>query len=228
MMVFFLHAVDNAFVTSRKQSLLIKKIISEEESIARAYEQYLLDKKSFPTYDQLKSDDYLSTSFITTFFDTAKSISISSKSITNRLLLSELKDNINFKKLYESNIFRKKTYINRSNKIEVFLEDDFAKHLYYLIRKSGSAIPNCLPSTDESQYCIENNHLKVYSNKIKSTAVLLMYYHVDNFRLGPIIITNQKSLHTNSEFKSIPTGAILYDTDAIKYIKTFDSIEVLK
>jgi hypothetical protein len=56
-----------------------------------------------------------------------------------------------------------------------------------------------------------------------------MYYAIEKFNSGPIIITKDTSLHiTSDEFDFIPRGALLYDTEAIKYIKTTTSIEVVK
>ena len=55
-----------------------------------------------------------------------------------------------------------------------------------------------------------------------------MNYHIDNFTAGPIVITDNISLHTSDEFKSIPKGALLIDTTGVRYVKTTIGIEALK
>ena len=116
------------------------------------------------------------------------------------------------------------------------LDESLSKHIYYLVSSKSKIVSCSNTSKLESEYCLQDdesesyfNELRIYSSKDRNTTTLLMYYHVDNFSTGPIIITNNTSLHiSNPEFKSIPTGALLFDTDGIKYIETLTSIEVLK
>lgn len=55
-----------------------------------------------------------------------------------------------------------------------------------------------------------------------------MYYHKSRFKKGPIIITSDEALHSNIEFTFIPRGALLYDENGTKYVKTLNSIELLR
>lgn len=236
LMVLFSHAADTAFVTEQKQSLLIKEIILEEESIAKAFEQYIIDERKIPTYSELKTSSYLGSSFPTTLLDTNTitiSITAFSNRLTNRLSDSGLSAEPNFQKIYLSDLYRKRTHIiyhdNEDDEIGLILEDSFAKHIYYMIVSSNKQIIDGCGTTGISPYCIESNHLFVYSDTSR-TGDLLMYYHVDKFRTGPIIITSDTSLHItrSDEFSSIPTGALLYDTNGVKYLKTQTSIELLR
>jgi hypothetical protein len=56
-----------------------------------------------------------------------------------------------------------------------------------------------------------------------------MYYHIDKFKTGPIVISNDTSMYdTRSEFKYLPYGTLMYDLEGIKYVKTSSSIEKVK
>jgi predicted GNAT family N-acyltransferase len=56
-----------------------------------------------------------------------------------------------------------------------------------------------------------------------------MYFYKENFKKGPIIITSDRTLQTtNAEFDFIPKGAVLYDEDGIKYVKTSTGIEEIQ
>lgn len=77
----------------------------------------------------------------------------------------------------------------------------------------------------------KNNHIYIDVENLASDVPnkYLMAYHIDKFKTGPIIITDDTSKHiTESAFDSISKGALLYDTNGVKYIKTLDGIEVLK
>lgn len=225
-----------------RQTILldIKKVIQKEESIARAYEKYILDNYNIPeNINALYSTNYLSetnvkfiedisnfTSYFTTFTISSNQISYA--------LLDTLKNDTEIKNLYESNTFRTKTYF-KNNKINFILEDAFAKHLYDLIKTNNGAITNC-PTTvfTTAINCKENNHIYIkLTKKLENSVVVpdkyLIAYHIDKFKTGPIIITDDTSKHiTESIFNSIPKGALLYDKNGVKYLKTISSIEVLK
>ena len=56
-----------------------------------------------------------------------------------------------------------------------------------------------------------------------------MAYFFEYFKLGPIVFDSQKlNIESNSIFQNIPIGAILYDFEENKYIKTKYGIKVLK
>jgi hypothetical protein len=222
----------------RQEILLdVKKVIQREESIARAYQQYLLNNYSLPSsINLLYTTDYLGSSDdfkdgISAFLTKFKEFSIideSNISYISYRLTDTLKNDSNIKTLYESDTFRKITYY-RNNKIYFTLEDSFAKHLYDLIKITGTEFTSPCASI-ENENCILNNH--IYIKPTYSLGLItdyLMAYHVDKFKTGPIIITSNTSLHsTSDEFQTIPKGALLYDTTGAKYVKTTTSIEVLK
>lgn len=209
----------------------VKKVIQDEEAIARAYEQYILDKYAFPTsINDLYNSSYLGTkdSFITDFLSTFDA-DFNDFTLTldklNYALKSVLKNDEDIRKFYENNSLRKKTYY-RNDKIYLILEDSFAKHLYNLISLQNSAILDCTNILSK-RTCKENGHIKVYTTDAKT--VLLMQYHEEKFKTGPIVITNDKTLQiTRDEFTYLPKGTILYDVLGAKYIQTISGIEVLK
>jgi hypothetical protein len=214
----------------------IKKVVQSEESIARAYEQYILDKYDIPsdisvlyttTGDYLgKKVDFLA--LIENFDTNFNSFTLSNDSLSYALR-NTLSSDSGLKELYQGNTFRKKTYF-RNNKIYFILEDPFAKHLYDLIKQEGSALVNPCVFTSPGKSCIYNNH--VYVKPTYTSGLItdfLMNYHIDKFKTGPIIITSNTAYHiTKTEFNAIPKGALLYDTTGAKYVKTTLGIEALK
>lgn len=231
-------SADNSTEFNKKQELLIslKQVIQEEESIAKAYEYFLTNELKRPSsISALLTNDYLGTTFSSTFSEPMNTnyenyvLDNDSYSLNYRLKDNLIKDT-DIKSLYESNIYRKKTFYYKykeKNKIYFILEDNFAKNIYTLIDKSDTkTLINC-GDAPKSKYCIKDDHMLIHEANDQSK--LLYYYHIDNFETGPIIIINDASLYvTNDEFNSIPTGAALYNTDGVKYIKTSDSIEILK
>ena len=212
----------------------IKSIILYEESIAIAYENYILSNYSIPTLTQIKTligDLTTQVSGITT------TLTLNNSAITkiSYALNDTLKADDSIKALYDSNTFRKRTYV-RNNEVYFILEDVFAKHLYDLMKSSNISVINNCPIVvfTTAVNCKENNHIYIgLTKKLEGGLVVpntyLMVYHIDKFKTGPIIITDDTSKHiTESAFDSIPKGALLYDTNGVKYLKTLDGIEVLK
>lgn len=233
-----LYAVDivNLSDFDTRQTILqdVKKIVQDEESIARAYEQYILDNYDIPSnISDLYTSDYLGTktdflSNIKDFDTNFSTFSLNNDSLSYGLL-NTLSGDSGLKELYEGNTFRKKTYL-RNDKIYFILEDSFAKHLYNLIKQEGYGLINPCSFTNPEKSCISNNH--IYIKPTYALGVItdfLMNYHIDKFKTGPIIITSNTAYHiTKSEFNSIPKGALLYDTTGAKYVKTTLGIEALK
>ena len=210
----------------------VKSIILYEESIAIAYENYILSNYSIPTLTQIKAligDLTTQVSGITT------TLTLNNSAITkiSYALSDDLKKaDASIKALYDSNTFRKRTYV-RNNEVYFILEDVFAKHLYDLIKTNGEIINADKPliSCSLNKVCKKNNHIYVEVQSLVSDMPdkYLMAYHIDKFKTGPIIITNDTSNYlTKSIFNSIPKGALLYDTNGVKYLKTVSGIEVLK
>lgn len=208
----------------------VKSIILYEESIAIAYENYIISNYSIPTLAQIKAligDLTTQVSGITKTLDLDTTITKISYALSD-----DLKADDSIKALYDSNTFRKRTYV-RNNEVYFVLEDSFAKHLFDLIKTNGEIINADKPSTSCSlnKVCKKNNHIYIDVENLASDVPnkYLMAYHIDKFKTGPIIITDDTSKHiTESAFDSISKGALLYDTNGVKYIKTLDGIEVLK
>lgn len=203
----------------------IKQMIIDEESIAKAYEAYIIKNYSLPSsLAVLKTADYLGTTFGNVDETYFNSFVLATQNVSYRL-----KDNLssieNFKLMYESDTYRKKTFVYKG-KVYFKLEDDFAKNLFMLIKTQGSGLNNC-NDIPKRQYCIKDNHIYLFTNSSQSK--IIMYYYVDKFKTGPIVISNDTSLYdTRSEFKYLPYGTFMYDLDGIKYVKTSSSIEKVK
>jgi len=231
-----LNAEDSEFIKQQELLLTVKTIIQEEESIARAYESFIITEKKIPeTFSDLVSDEYLGSGFMLTPFVVGDTVSINDfgfrKGINNRFKDANFDgissdDKLSVQRLYESDLFRKKTYFYDSDTIGIKLDDEFANHLYFLSSTAGFNLVDCA-DTPKKRYCTDRDDIYIYDNDSRTN--LLMYYSIDKFKTGPIIITKETSFHiTSDEFNSIPKGATLYDTNAVKYIKTISSIEVVK
>lgn len=210
----------------------IKKIVQNEELIARAYEKYIIDKYALPsTITDLYTINYLGSSvnflkIITSSPIYFKIFTLGINKISYALKDVLKSDNSGIKALYESNTFRKRTYY-LNNEIHFVLEDAFAKHLFDLIQQTGSGLSVCsgLPNIN----CIKDNHIYIKPTyDLLDIRAYLMNYHIDNFKTGPIVITNNILLYSSDEFKSIPKGAAIIDTDGRRYVKTTSGIEALK
>lgn len=207
----------------------IKGLILKEEEMSKAYEEYILENYDVPTTNDLVGTSTLLESTFLDSIDTTLFNKISIDSITKFTygLKAELIADNYMKSLYESNTFRNRTFII-DDKVSFVIEDDFAKQLLYLIvnQTSGvSGIPDCpIPSILNFKYCKKDSHIYIHDDSNTE----LMYYHKDKFKTGPIIITEDTALHTNEEFTFIPKGAILYDTNGMKYVKTINSIELVR
>jgi hypothetical protein len=225
-----------------RQAVLLdtKILILYEESIAKAYEEYILTNYSIPTLTEITTligNISLSNAINSTLILDENLMNISFG------LIDEIKADSSIKNLYESSTYRKRTYF-RNDKINFILKDEFAKHLYDLI-KQGGTIGDC-PSNDgpiPKVNCKKNNHIYIGVTHIKKDTrvdangidiityppdVYLMVYSIDKFKTGPIVITEDSTKYTQSEFDSIPKGALLYDVLGVKYVKTIDGIKALK
>jgi hypothetical protein len=211
----------------------IKNIVQYEESFARIYEQYILDNYKLPP--NVSAITSLMGGTITSFVTNINS-EVNGTTLTvglpkiNYALGDILKTDSGIKSLYESDTFRKRTYV-QDNAVYFILEDSFAKHLFDLIKlNSGNEIQDC-SSSNSNKACKRDNHIYIDATGVTSTTInsYLMSYHVDKFKTGPIVVTNDSTKFTTEEvFKSIPKGALIYDIDGVKYIKTTTTIEALK
>lgn len=213
----------------------IKNVIQYEESVARIYELYILNNLKLPTIAEINEDlDGNVKDFVSSDNNKDK---INLTTLTSGLpkisyaLGDDLKADLSIKSLYDSNTYRKKTYV-RGDAVYFILEDSFAKHLFDLIalnNNTNKEIKLC-DSTNSDKACIYNSHIYIgptYSSG--NISGYLMCYHIDKFKTGPIIVTDDTSKHiTEVEFKSIPKGALIYDVKAVKYVKTTSGIEVLR
>lgn len=217
--------------TERQATLQdIKNIVQYEESFAKAYEQYILSNYKFPTITDINTLLSGNIKAFVTIDDKVNDTTLTAGLLKISYALgSSLITDLSIKSLYESNTFRKRTYV-RDNEVYFVLEDSFAKHLFDLIKlNSGNEILDC-SSTNSNKACKRDNHIYIDATGVTSTTIAsyLMSYHVDKFKTGPIIISDTNIGLSKDEFKSIPKGALIYDTTGKKYVKTTSTIEVLK
>ena len=222
----------------------VKKLILYEELVARAYENLLIKNLELPTTSEIEvvTDDATTTikTLIKNSIYNALSVDSSTTKFSYNLKTGDLvgseEEIANIKNFYEDNSFRKNTYI-QDNSVYFILEDDFAKHIFDLINQGKDIKKGC----KIGQSCIQNDKDKLFFNHIYIDVdpdadfqddvpeKYLIAYHIDNFKTGPIIITSNRSKQTSEKiFQSIPKGALMYDFDGVKYVKTSDSIEILK
>lgn len=210
----------------------IKNIVQYEESFAKTYEQYILANYKFPPTTKTITD--LMNGGIKDFVTI--DAKVNDTTLTDGLpkinyaLGDDLKADLSIKSLYESDTFRKRTYV-RDSAVYFILEDSFAKHLFDLIKlNSGNEILDC-SSTNSNKACKRDSHIYIDATGVTTTTIAsyLMSYHVDKFKTGPIVVTSDSSKYTSEDvFKSIPKGALIYDTTGKKHVKTTNSIAVLK
>jgi len=216
-----------SFIETQKLLVKTKKIIEEEEFIARAYEKFLLNEQKLPSsLAELKTDEYLGSTFSPTYFtnNDSKTFDIITRKnkMKNRLSLSidDIKNNTGLSALYNNSAYRNRTYVD-GDKIGIFLKDDFARHLYFLGSTVNFDILSCSDASSK-KYCIKDDHMFIYNNDSKDKT--LMYYKLSKFKTGPIIIIDDPLLYDDAEFQHIPMGALLYDIKGRKHIKTKTTI----
>lgn len=256
------------------QSILkdIRKIVQYEESVARAYENYILENYkipssisdlNLPTLSDIENDFNEITLFPE---NTRLSYALKSNEDEEDNEVNEDENRINA--LYNSNTYRKRTYV-RNDSVYFRFEDDFAKHLYNLLDNTTDkelvtcnevvdtvngdtydpAI-NCikdynLADGQSNENIVRYKHIYLGVTKIEEVkdedgnstgysypSEYLIAYRSDKFKTGPIVIASknyyEKDLEVDeeaeywkeAEFDTIPNGALLFDTEGIKYVKT--------
>lgn len=209
----------------------IKSVIQYEESVARIYELYILNNLKLPTIAQINNLLGGNVKDFITIDDKINDVTLTSGlPKISYALGDDLIADTSIKSLYDSNTYRKKTYV-RGDAVYFILEDIFAKHLFDLIalnNNTNKEIKEC-GSTNSDKACIYNNHIYIEPTYASgSISGYFMAYHIDKFKTGPIVVTDDTSKHSEEVFKSIAKGTLIYDITGVKYIKTTLGIEVLK
>lgn len=222
-----------SFEEKQKVFQEIKEIILYEESFAKAYEDLLIIDYAFPTLEKIevkigKIDINKNKMYKQISFDS----SITKLSYGLNKSATDTDGAIAF---YESNNLRENTYI-QDDSVYLMFDNSFASHIFGLLKAiNKNEINKCpVPENDNRTYitkqtCHHRNHIYIdliEFNK-KEPSEFLMSYHIDKFKMGPIVLDKTKTLPKNIE-ELISKGAILYDFDGIKYIKTQDEIVELK
>lgn len=218
----------------------VKKIIQQEEAIARAYERYIINELSYPTnISQLKTNEYLGTTFKSSFnsgdelfFKDFVLDSTGKLNLNDRLITTNSSIDSSIIALYKSANYRENTFIY-DGKVIIRLNDSFAKTLHTLMQMQNKAINNCSDTT--VKYCIKDNHIYIFNTTDKLETGgdikldnLLMFFYMENFKTGPIIITDDRTLHDSEEFLNLVPGTKLIDFKNEKYLKTYNDIRRLQ
>lgn len=220
---------------SEKQTILndIQDLIIYEESIAKAYERYIITYYKLPT---LTDTNFLK--MIQTKNSSSNIIATTQNLNTNLNLDYGIKSTISneYKKIYENNMYRDKTFVV-SNKVYFSLENNFAKHIISLLGlKNLSSIEKCPTNISSTITCHENNtiYIDVKERKLDSFTNekrpnnFLAAYTIENFENGPIIIPVPKANAGEKIFSTLKNGTLIYDNNGNKFIKTTDGIKELK
>lgn len=218
----------------------VKKIIQQEEAIARAYERYIVNEMKYPTnISQLKTDEYLGTTFKSSFdsgdellFEDYVLDTTGKLNFNYRLITTNSSIDTSIKALYRSTNYRENTFVY-DNKVIIRLNDSYAKTLHTLMQTQSKAINACTDTT--IKYCLKDNHIYIFNSIDKleingdiKLSNLLMFFYIENFKTGPIIITDDRTLHDSEEFLNLVPGTKLIDFTNQKYLKTFDDIRRLQ
>ncbi|UTJ06660.1 hypothetical protein [Arcobacter roscoffensis] len=218
----------------------VKRIIQQEEAIARAYERYIINEMKYPTsISQLKTDEYLGSSFKSSF-DSGDELLFEDYVLDNtgklnfnyRLRTSNSNIDTSIRALYRSANYRENTFVY-DNKVIIRLNDSYAKTLHTLMQMQSKAINACSDTT--IKYCLKDNHIYIFNSTDKfenngniKLDNLLMFFYIENFKTGPIIITDDRTLHDSEEFLNLVPGTQLIDFKNEKYLKTYDDIRRLQ
>lgn len=234
----------NSFSNTQKYFELLRDVVLKEEAIAKAYEEYLINEKAIPLLNDLISEDYLGIDFKINFSSPLNDFFENIILDSNLYRLNyRLKDTISIKEetkdfyqgllsLYEGFSIRSKSFINinENNEKEIIfiLENSIAKNFYELIRtQNNNPILEC-SNPNSKKYCTKENHIYLYNNETKNSDELLMYYDLDKYYTGPIIINDNVALYTKEEFLNLPLGVILYNFKGKKFIKSTNAIEEVR
>lgn len=209
----------------QRQDLIykIKQTIVNEELISKAIEKYIENNFSLPTsLSDLSGIN--STSLDTTYFNDFSIGNLTTQNLIIDYSLKDVMDDVKLKALYEADTFRVSSFFySIDSTIRVILSNDLSRHIYGLIKKYNTNITSCTTSTDD--ICLVDS---TNSFRLKNSGTFLYEYKVENYRTGPMTITSDTTLHTNSAFDLIPNGVNLMDANGKQYIKTNDGISILE
>lgn len=213
---FLFSQVSDDFSLRQGILLKVKSLIKKEELVFKAYEKYLLKNFVLPSsINTLKTEAYLGDKFLEAVDENYfNNLTLDDNSL-NYGLKAVLKNDTYIKNLYESDTFRKNSFF-KDDKIHFIFENDLSKVLFYLNKYKD----------DKHYFEVENDHIKVYETSSKIN--LLLSFRADKYKTGPMVISNDRTKHNADIFKILVNGTILYDENGVKFVKTQDSLEILK
>lgn len=224
--IFYLNAKDT-LVVQQQNVLYIQNLIEIEEKIASNFEKYLLQEFKIPTLNDLKTDEYLGSSFTTTNkFGASTNIDISFVTTPNLKINYAITKTVQLYVigLYKRDLYRDMTtvYENTSDATKSYvsfeLKSKEAENIFKIL-KLGSTINDECTSTLTSTYCITNlNTIRWYD----ASSNWIEYNNAD-FEEGNVTVSTA-GLLTNAKLDNIKVGANIFVKNGDKYLKLDTSI----
>lgn len=236
-LIFFL--ILNSFLFSEtfseKQTILneIQEQIAYEESVANAYEEYILIFYKIPTLVDTNFSKLIQTK------NASSSVVVGNQVLNTNLNLSYgIKSDLNseYKKIYESNMYRDRTFVVQG-KVHFTLESAFAKHIVSLLGlKNLNSIQECPSIINSATTCRENNtiyidvkerKLDTFTNEQRPNNFTVAYT-IENFENGPYIVSTTTNIADEKVFSIIKNGVLIYDKEGDKFVKTTEGVKALQ
>ena len=207
---------NNLNTINKEEVLATKKIISKEEELALAYENYLLSEFKYPiNIDVLK--DYIS-------YDNIFKFKINTKLKLEYFLNNKKKKFIST--LYNSDLFRKRTLVLDKKYVHIKLLSKEAKNIAYILDQLplGKIIrKNC--DSDSAGFCNKNKTSLRFYDEFKNW----IEYSKKDFEKGTVLVS---SIDVNNVFKlnklkrleNLKLGASIIAKDIGEYLKLNNNI----
>lgn len=217
-LITFSFAKDSRPVIQQKV-LFVEHLLKIEEKIALAYEEYLLNEYSLPTFTKLIDKGYLGGNF------SKKNIlgnELSFFSIKSLQLNYAIKDN---RKPYLHELYKRDLYRKNSHLSSITSEEGITTKFVQLNLISKEAITirsildekhliykNCVTPIKQT-YCINKESIRWYESNSK-----WIEYDKENFEEANVTIVDI-SLLNNSKLHSLKFGSFVFIQNGAKYIK---------
>lgn len=217
---------------SEKQDILndIKEQIAFEESIANAFEIYLLEYFKIP--------ETTNADFKSLLTNSSKNLDLDKSTLSLEYGISDLTSE--YKTIYENNMYRDRTFII-NNRVYFSIKNEFAKHILTLLSLTNQiSIEACPKSSNAYSFpeitCIENNTIyigakerlsDVFTNESRPSKFLLAYTF-ENFANGPIVMQDAAINRSNKILSIFRNGTLFYDEKGDKHVKVEDDAIYIK
>lgn len=229
------------FIAQKQNVLYVQNLIETEETIAKNFEKFILTEFYIPTMENLKNENYLGDSFLTT---NKMGSEIDFKDVNNLKLkyaiskegyINETETNY-IALLYNRDLYRDYTtvYYDKNNSsdsfVEIKLKSNEAKNIFNLL-KSGNIIEKECNTSLVNKYCNNKNNKKTirwYNSSSK-----WIEYDKDKFNSGNITTSmTLDELKLESKINDLAVGSYVFISFE-RYLKITDdtssgTVQILK